>query len=129
MEKTILNTLLEYDIQIIFLAGYLKKLGHTIIETFKNHVYNIHPSLLPKYGGKGMYGINVHTAVLNANETETGITIHRVNDEYDEGDIIAQKRIPILKGDTPETLAARVLGQEHSFIIEILAKILKNDFS
>ena len=129
LEKAILDTLLESKIHIIFLAGYLKKLGRTILKLFENHVYNIHPSLLPKYGGKGMYGIHVHTAVLDAKETETGITIHRVNEEYDDGEIIAQTRVPVLNGDTPETLAARVLEQEHVFIVEVLAKILNDSFS
>lgn len=128
LEKAILDTLLDNKIHIIFLAGYLKKLGRTILKTFENHVYNIHPSLLPKYGGKGMYGLNVHTAVLNANETETGITIHRVNDEYDDGEIIAQKHVPVLSGDTPESLAARVLEQEHIFIVEVLSKIINDGF-
>ena len=124
LEKAILDTLVKHDTQIIFLAGYLKKLGSTIQQAFENRVYNIHPSLLPKYGGKGMYGINVHTAVLAAGETETGITIHRVNNEYDTGEIIAQKRVPVLEGDTPETLAARVLQEEHVFIVETLLEII-----
>jgi len=124
LEKAILDTLLAHNAQIIFLAGYLKKLGPTIQKTFENRVFNIHPSLLPKYGGKGMYGINVHTAVLAAGETETGITIHRVNNEYDTGEIIAQRRVPVLIGDTPETLAARVLAEEHVFIVETLLDII-----
>ena len=124
LEKAILGTLIKHDAQIIFLAGYLKKLGPVIQKKFKNRVFNIHPSLLPKYGGKGMYGINVHTAVLAAGETETGITIHRVNNEYDTGEIIAQKRVPVLPGDTPEVLAARVLQEEHVFIVETLLEII-----
>ena len=125
LESTILDTLVENKTQIIFLAGYLKKLGSTILKAYKNHIFNIHPSLLPKYGGKGMYGTNVHTAVLAAGETETGITIHRVSDEYDTGEIVAQRTVPVLKGDTPEILAARVLEQEHIFIVETLAKIIE----
>ncbi len=123
LEKAMLNVLIEHEIHIIFLAGYLKILGSSIIKTFEGRIFNIHPSLLPKYGGKGMYGLHVHTAVLNAHETETGITIHRVNDEYDSGEIVAQKTVPVFYGDTPETLAERVLEQEHVFIVEILTDI------
>ncbi|MCL2404641.1 MAG: phosphoribosylglycinamide formyltransferase [Defluviitaleaceae bacterium] len=101
LDKTILDTLTKNDAQIIFLAGYLKKLGPTILKTFENRVFNIHPSLLPKYGGKGMYGLNVHAAVLAAKETETGITIHRVSDEYDSGEIIAQTKVPVEKMTHP----------------------------
>ena len=126
-EKSILEALFEHKTHLIFLSGYLKKIDVSILDSYKNRIYNIHPSLLPKYGGKGMYGINVHKAVLEAGEVETGITIHRVNSEYDTGQIIAQQKIAILKGDTPEILAARVLDKEHVFVIEILNKILEND--
>jgi len=125
LDKTMLDTLIDNEVDIIFLAGYLKKLGANILKAFENRVYNIHPSLLPKYGGKGMYGINVHTAVINAGEKETGITIHRVIEEYDKGEIIAQRKVPVRENDTPETLAARVLTQEHLFIVEILEKIIE----
>jgi len=124
LEKAMLDTLLENEVQIIFLAGYLKKIGHSVLKAYENRIFNIHPSLLPKYGGEGMYGLNVHKAVLEAGETETGITIHRVSAEYDTGEIIAQKAVPVLDGDTPETLAARVLAQEHVFIVEVLSKIV-----
>jgi len=125
LESEILATLANTNTQFIFLAGYLKKLGTSILKTYKNRVFNIHPSLLPKYGGKGMYGLNIHEAVLAANETETGITIHRVDSEYDTGSIIAQTKVPVKPNDTPESLAARVLEREHSFIIETLEKIIK----
>jgi len=124
LDTAILNTLKRHDVQIVFLAGYLKKLGTKVSKAYEGSVYNIHPSLLPKYGGKGMYGLNVHKAVINAGETETGITIHRVTGEYDAGEIIAQRKVAVLKDDTPETLAARVLEQEHIFIVETLAKII-----
>ena len=125
LEQAILDTLIEYKTDIIFTAGYMKKIGSAVLKTYKGRIYNIHPSLLPKYGGKGMYGINVHKAVLEANEQETGITIHHVaGDEYDVGEIIAQKKVPVLKGDTPETLASRVLAEEHVFIVQVLSGIL-----
>jgi len=127
LEKSIFDTLIAHETHLIFLAGYMKKVSPIVFETYKGRIYNIHPSLLPKYGGKGMYGINVHKAVLEANEQETGITIHHVaGDEYDEGEIIAQKKVPVLKEDTPETLATRVLDQEHVFIVEALLKILSS---
>jgi len=124
LDAAVLDALLEHKIDIIFLAGYLKKLGRDVLKTFEGRVYNIHPSLLPKYGGKGMFGINVHDAVIAAGEKETGITIHKVNDEYDKGAIIAQRSVPVLDGDTPEVLAARVLQQEHVFIVEVLKEII-----
>ena len=127
LEAAILNKLTEHKTEIIFLAGYLKKLGDNIIKAYEGRIYNIHPSLLPKYGGRGMYGINVHTAVLAAGETETGITIHRVTSEYDAGEIIAQRRVPVLPGDTPDVLAARVLKEEHVFIVDMLAELIGND--
>ncbi|MCL1787395.1 MAG: phosphoribosylglycinamide formyltransferase [Defluviitaleaceae bacterium] len=126
LDETILETLRGTNTDIIFLAGYLKKVGADILQAYKGRMYNIHPSLLPKYGGKGMFGIHIHTAVLAAGETETGITIHKVDPEYDTGEIIAQCTVPVEPGDTPETLAARVLAREHLFLVETLRKeILK----
>ena len=124
LEKRTLDTLLEHQTDLVFLAGYLKKMGPGVLSAYENRIYNIHPSLLPKYGGEGMYGINVHRAVLEAGEMETGITIHQVSDEYDTGEIIAQRKVPVQDGDTPEILAARVLAQEHVFIVEVLVGIL-----
>ena len=117
-----INTLRHHHTGLVFLAGYLKKLPSAVTKAYPT--YNIHPALLPKFGGKGMYGIHVHTAVLAAGETETGITIHRVSDEYDTGAIVAQCTVPVLPGDTPDLLAARVLTQEHVFIVDVLEKIL-----
>ena len=125
LDKAILDTLLAHDVDIVFLAGYLKKLGPGILRTFEGRIFNIHPSLLPKYGGKGMFGINVHAAVIAAGETETGITVHRVIEEYDKGEIIAQRKVPVFEGDTAETLAARVLTEEHLFIVEVLGRIIE----
>ena len=96
----------------------------SILKKYENRVFNIHPALLPKYGGKGMYGMNVHTAVIEAKETETGVTIHRVSPEYDSGEIVAQTTVPVFKNDTPEQLAARVLEKEHEFLVEVIADIV-----
>ena len=126
LEDAILNALKKHETELIFLAGYLKKLGDKVLAAYEGRIFNIHPSLLPKYGGKGMYGINVHTAVIAAKEKETGITIHRVNNEYDAGEIIAQRKVPVLEGDTPEILAARVLKEEHVFIVDVLLDIIND---
>ncbi len=123
LDNEILRILKEYETDMIFLAGYLKKLGDNVLDVYNDRILNIHPALLPKYGGKGMFGINVHKAVLEAGEEFTGITIHKVNAEYDSGDIVAQTRVPVYKTDTPETLAQRVLEREHSFLVEVLSGI------
>ncbi len=120
----LLEVLLKYDIQIIFLAGYMRMLHVSILEKYQNRIFNIHPALLPKFGGKGMYGMNVHTAVIEAKETETGVTIHRVSAEYDSGEIVAQTKVPVLENDTPEVLAARVLEREHEFLVEVISDIV-----
>jgi len=120
-----LQTLQNAETDIIFLAGYMKKIAPSILQKYKGCIFNIHPSFLPKYGGVGMYGINVHKAVIEAGETETGITIHRVDPEYDTGEIVAQCTVPVLASDTAETLAARVLEREHSFLAETLSMIVE----
>ena len=95
-----------------------------VVRAFAERILNIHPALLPKFGGEGMYGIHVHTAVLLAGETESGATVHLVNEEYDKGRILLQKKVPVLPGDTPEELAARVLVCEHALYPEALEKLL-----
>lgn len=125
LAEKILDVLGKYKIDMIFLAGYMRLLHKSILKKYHNRVFNIHPALLPKYGGKGMYGINVHKAVIQASENETGITIHRVNAEYDSGEIVAQTKVPVLKDDTPETLGARVLEREHTFLVEVIADIVE----
>ncbi len=109
-----LHTLMQvYDIEWIVCAGYLKKIPDTLIEHFPNRIFNIHPSLLPKFGGKGMYGLRVHQAVLAANENTGGLTIHWVNSEYDQGDIILQVPITIDKTWDAPTLQQHILALEH----------------
>ncbi len=123
LAKKILAVLASHEVDMIFLAGYMRMLHITVLEQYNNRIFNIHPALLPKFGGKGMYGMNVHTAVIEAKETVTGVTIHRVNAEYDSGEIVAQTKVPVLGNDTPEILAARVLEREHSFLVEVLSDI------
>ena len=108
----------------VCLAGYLRLLPPTVLERFPNRVLNIHPSLLPKFGGKGMYGLRVHEAVIAAGEPETGCTVHRVTANYDEGEIVVQVRCPVFPDDTPQTLAARVLELEHLAYPKALRKVL-----
>lgn len=121
----ILDVLDKYDIDMIFLAGYMRMLHVSVLEKYYNRIFNIHPALLPKFGGKGMYGMNVHNAVIEAHEKETGVTIHRVNAEYDSGEIVAQTIVPVLENDTAEILAARVLEKEHEFLVEVISDIAK----
>lgn len=124
LAKEILDVLAKHEIDMIFLAGYMRMLHITVLEKYNNRIFNIHPALLPKFGGKGMYGMNVHTAVIEAKEKETGVTIHRVNAEYDSGKIVAQTTVPVLENDTPEILAARVLEREHTFLVEVIVDII-----
>jgi len=124
LAEEILKVLSTYQIDMIFLAGYMKMLHIAILEKYNNRIFNIHPALLPKFGGKGMYGMNVHTAVIEAKETETGVTIHRVSAEYDSGEIVAQTTVPVYENDTPEVLGARVLEKEHEFLVEVIADIV-----
>ncbi len=125
----ILAVLSKHDIDMIFLAGYMRMLHITILDKYNNRIFNIHPALLPKFGGKGMYGMHVHTAVIAAKESETGVTIHRVNAEYDSGEIIAQTTVPVLADDTAEILAARVLEREHEFLVEVISDIVDGKIS
>ncbi len=124
LDQAILNVLLAHQADIIVLAGFMKKLGPMTLKRFSGSVLNIHPALLPKFGGKGMYGMHVHKAVIAAGKTETGVTIHAVDQNYDTGPIIAQTPVPVLPGDTPESLADRVLKQEHMLFVETLQKIV-----
>ena len=125
----ILDTLLAHEVEIVILAGYMKKLGPKTLAHFEGAILNIHPALLPKFGGQGMYGIHVHEAVLAANEIETGVTIHLVTEEYDTGAIIAQEKVPVMPGDTPQTLAARVLQTEHALFPAVLQQIALGQIS
>ena len=127
LAEEILKVLSEYDIDMIFLAGYMRLLHISILTKYNNRVFNIHPALLPKFGGKGMYGMNVHRAVIGAQESETGVTIHRVNAEYDSGEIVAQTKVPVLHDDSPEVLAERVLEREHTFLVEVISQIISGE--
>lgn len=114
----------ERGIDLIVLAGFLSIIDEEFVNKWKGRIINIHPSLLPKFGGPGMYGIRVHEAVLKAGEQESGCTVHYVDTGVDSGEIIAQKRVKVLKGDTPEILQKRVLVEEHKLLPESIAKII-----
>lgn len=105
--------LAAHEVDVIALAGYLRLVPATVIERYRGRILNIHPALLPSFGGKGMYGLNVHRAVLEAGCTVTGATVHHVTERYDEGRPVAQWPVPVRPGDEPQTLAARVLRVEH----------------
>ena len=109
---------------LIVLAGFLLKMPENILNKFKNKIINIHPALLPKYGGKGMYGMNVHNAVAEHKEKETGITIHFVNEHYDEGKVIFQARTPVKNSDSPEDIAKKVHILEYEHFPKIIEKLL-----
>jgi phosphoribosylglycinamide formyltransferase-1 len=113
-----------HSINLIVLAGYMKLLPLEIVRRYKGRIINIHPALLPKYGGKGMYGLNVHKAVIEAGDKTSGATVHFVDEVYDHGAIIIQRVVPVLSNDTPETLAARVLEIEHRILPEAVSLFL-----
>jgi len=125
LDEEITNTLKSHKVDWVILAGYMKKIGPGLLEEFKGKIFNIHPSLLPKHGGQGMYGLHVHEAVLASGESETGVTIHMVDGEYDQGRILAQRSISVEENDTPELLAARVLKLEHELYSETLQGVIE----
>ncbi len=120
----IIDILKDYQIDFIVLAGFLLRVPMNLIEAFPNKIINIHPALLPKYGGKGMYGDFVHQAVKDAQETETGITIHYVNEHYDEGQIIFQKKVAVEKSDTADSIAEKVHALEYEYFPKVIEEVL-----
>lgn len=124
LDQAITEALQQYNADLVILAGYMKKVGAKLLQNYHNRVLNIHPALLPRYGGKGMYGMHVHEAVLKSGDTSTGATVHLVNEHYDQGRILAQKSIPVLPDDTAESLARRVLDVEHELYVAALRDIV-----
>ena len=124
----IINDLKKRKIDLIVLAGFLLLIPEKMIEAFPQRIVNIHPSLLPKYGGEGMYGSHVHRAVSESGDSETGITVHFVNQEYDKGKIISQVRCIIKPNDSPESIAAEVLRVEHQYYPLIIDQLLENKY-
>ncbi|HLC81869.1 MAG TPA: phosphoribosylglycinamide formyltransferase [Candidatus Nanoarchaeia archaeon] len=126
LDLAIIKTLQEHQVNLVVLAGYMKKVGSQLLEAYHNRILNIHPSLLPKHGGKGLYGLKVHQAVLDYGDTEAGVTIHLANQEYDQGRILAQAKIKVLPNDTADSLASRVLKLEHALYSQTLIEIQTN---
>ena len=124
LDESFLDHPLLKEVDLIVLAGFLWKVPEYLIAAFPNKIVNIHPALLPKYGGKGMYGMHVHNAVVENKESETGITIHYVNENYDEGAIIFQARTPVLKTDTPKDVVAKIHKLEFEHFPKIIEKVL-----
>ena len=113
-------------IDLIVLAGFLKKIPSYLVNEFEGRIVNIHPALLPKYGGKGMYGDKVHQAVIENGEKESGISIHLVNENYDDGDVLFQDTVPVSQQDTPDTLALKVRKLEHEHYPEVIEKLVRS---
>lgn len=125
LERNVLQKIQEIDPDLIVLAGFLLKFPDNIIEKYPNKIINIHPALLPNYGGKGMYGMHIHRAVVDNKEKETGISIHLVNENYDEGAIIFQKSVALTEEDTAETVAEKIYELEQKYFPEIISRLLE----
>ena len=125
---TVLNFLQEKAIDLIVLAGFLMKIPENLLNAYPDKIINIHPALLPKFGGKGMYGARVHEAVVASGERESGITIHYVNENYDEGRIIFQAQCPVLPTDSPDDVAAKVHALEYEFFPLVIGEIASQIF-
>jgi len=125
LSPILLDTLDVYQPDLLVLAGFLWKIPEDMVAHYRNRLVNIHPSLLPAYGGKGMYGHHVHEAVIENKEKESGITIHLVNEEYDAGTVLLQKKVKVAAADTAETLAKKVLKLEHEWYPKVIESLLK----
>ncbi len=123
LDEAIEGVLADHGVDLVVLAGYMRMLGPRVLGRYRGRVLNVHPALLPAYGGRGMYGERVHAAVLAAGERVTGVTVHLVDEEYDKGLIVAQAEVPVLEGDTVESLRLRVLRREHELYTETLQRI------
>lgn len=121
--EALLAQLDEWDTDLIALAGYMIKVPVEVVQKYEGRMINIHPALLPKYGGKGFYGMNVHRAVIENGESESGCTVHLVTEEYDEGPILAQQKVPVKESDDASDLAERILKEEHKLFPKVIAKL------
>ncbi len=124
LDKKITELMQEFKVDYIFLSGYMKKIEENLVKAFEDKIINSHPALLPKFGGKGMYGINVHKAVIKAGEKESGCTVHFVNENYDEGKFILQGKVELDKNETVESLEEKIKNLETKTIIEALKIII-----
>jgi formyltetrahydrofolate-dependent phosphoribosylglycinamide formyltransferase len=119
----LLRAITKRDVDLIVLAGYMRRLPDALTSAYAGRIINIHPSLLPAFGGHGMYGRKVHEAVREAGVTESGCTVHVVDNDYDHGPVVAQRRVDVLAEDSVDDIAARVLGAEHSLLVDVIADI------
>jgi phosphoribosylglycinamide formyltransferase-1 len=120
LDESMHNHLADENIDLVVLAGYMKKLGPRVLEAYRDRIINIHPSLLPRHGGPGFYGSRVHKAVIESGDSETGATVHLVNDDYDMGKALLQEKITVKVDDTPDSLAERLHPIEHKLLIEVI---------
>jgi len=127
LDRAICDTLRQHDVDLVVLAGYMKRVGPQTLAGYAGRIINIHPALLPRFGGGGMYGGRVHQAVLAAGVEVTGVTVHVVDAQYDHGPILAQRQVPVRAEDTVDSLARRVLEQEHDLLVETLARIASGE--
>ena len=127
LDHAIMETLTDHDVEIVALAGYMKRLGPLVLSRYKGRLLNTHPALLPKFGGQGMYGDRVHEAVLAAGEKVTGASVHLVEGDYDTGPVLSQIKVPVLEGDTLETLRDRVQAAEREHYVEVLGRIARGE--
>lgn len=126
-KEEVLAFLEDKEVDLIVLAGYLSILPANFIARWTGKIINIHPSLLPKFGGKGMHGIHVHRAVLEAKESKSGCSVHYVTEEIDRGEILGQEEVPVLEGDSPESLQKRVLEKEHLLLPRVIAELAQKN--
>ena len=129
LSDIILQDLLDEKIDLVILAGFLWMIPASLVKAFPNKIINIHPALLPKFGGKGMYGMNVHEQVVATKETETGITIHYVNEHYDDGPAILQAKVPVLTTDSPEDVANKVHQLEYEYFPKAILEVVRKVFN
>jgi phosphoribosylglycinamide formyltransferase 1 len=125
LDVAIRDTMRSHGVTWIVLAGYMRPIGQKTLTAYVDRILNIHPALLPKFGGKGMYGMHVHKAVIAAGDTESGATVHLVTREYDEGPVLAQRKVPVQSDDTPEALQKRVLAEEHRIYVDVMNGIIR----
>ena len=121
------NHLAEENIDLVVLAGYMKKLGPRVLDAYRDRIINVPPSLLPRHGGPGFYGSRVHKAVIEAGDSETGATVHLVNSEYDMGKTLMQEKITVEVDDTPDSLAERLHPIEHQLLIEVIQQFAEGN--
>ena len=125
-DMALLRKLIQADIDLICLAGYMKIIPKNIVAHFKNRILNIHPALLPAFGGKGFYGMKVHQAVIQSKASESGVTVHFIDDQYDHGPIVAQEKVIIKEDDTADSLAQKIMAVEHRIYPEVVKAFCEN---